>query len=115
MNKSYALFDTHSPRDLVAKLNRDNQVVQLPQFPNLKIACGHFKTGESSEMSFMPAPSGCGKVDLEKHFLAHARGHSMNGGKYPILDGDLLLLERITANNADSITNTMIAIERYLL
>ncbi|WP_010607451.1 hypothetical protein [Pseudoalteromonas maricaloris] len=63
----------------------------------------------------MPAPPGCGKVDLEKHFLALAHGHSMNGGKYPILDGDLLLLERITANNADSITNTTIAIERYLL
>ncbi|PCK30187.1 DEAD/DEAH box helicase family protein [Pseudoalteromonas piscicida] len=88
-------------------------VVQLPYFPNLKIACGHFKTGDSSEMSFMEAPLGCGKVDPEKHFLAHASGNSMNGGKHPILDGDLLLLERITASNAGSITNTTIAIEHF--
>ncbi|ASD68947.1 DEAD/DEAH box helicase family protein [Pseudoalteromonas piscicida] len=88
-------------------------VVQLPYFPNLKIACGHFKTGDSSEMSFVPAPPGCGKVDPEKHFLAHASGNSMNGGKHPIFDGDLLLLERITSSNAGSITNTTIAIERF--
>ncbi|WP_249122370.1 hypothetical protein [Pseudoalteromonas sp. A22] len=37
----------------------------------------------------------------------------MNGGKHPIFDGDLLLLERITSSNAGSITNTTIAIERF--
>ncbi|KZW98399.1 DEAD/DEAH box helicase [Pseudoalteromonas luteoviolacea] len=88
-------------------------VVQLLYFPNLKIACGHFKTGDTNDMTTMPAPDGCGKVDPQKHFLAHASGNSMNGGKHPILDGDLLLLERITPDNAGSITNTTIAIERF--
>ncbi|WP_249122373.1 DEAD/DEAH box helicase family protein [Pseudoalteromonas sp. A22] len=31
LNKPYALFATHSPGDLVAKLSKDNQVVQLPE------------------------------------------------------------------------------------
>ncbi|TMN33911.1 hypothetical protein CWC03_17785 [Pseudoalteromonas sp. S2755] len=64
-------------------------------------------------MSFVPAPPGCGKVDPEKHFLAHASGNSMNGGKHPIFDEDLLPLERITSSNAGSITNTTTAIERF--
>ena len=36
----------------------------------------------------------------------------MNGGKNPIQDGDLLLLERITSTNAGSISNLTMAIER---
>ena len=96
---------------LYSEENEETQ--KLPYFPNLKVACGHFKTGDSSDMTYVPAPFGCGKVDPEKHFLAHASGNSMNGGKHPILDGDLLLLERITANNAGSITNTTIAIEQF--
>lgn len=99
----------------VTSLNSEEnqETQQLAYFPNLKIACGHFKTGDSSSMTYISAPSGCGKVDPEKHFLAHASGDSMNGGKHPILDGDLLLLERISANNAGSITNTTIAIEHF--
>ncbi|MCF2856157.1 DEAD/DEAH box helicase family protein [Pseudoalteromonas sp. SMS1] len=102
--------DSTPPRESLAD---EADIIQLPYFPNLKIACGHFKTGDTSDMTTLPAPDGCGKVDPQKHFLAHASGNSMNGGKHPILDGDLLLLERITSDNAGSITNTTIAIERF--
>jgi hypothetical protein len=36
----------------------------------------------------------------------------MDGGKNPIRDGDYLLLEVITPNNAGSISNQIVAIER---
>jgi hypothetical protein len=36
----------------------------------------------------------------------------MNGGKHPICDGDYLLLERLSAGSAGSITGTVMAIER---
>ena len=36
----------------------------------------------------------------------------MNGGKHPISDGDFLLLELLTANNAGSISGHTVAIER---
>ena len=36
----------------------------------------------------------------------------MNGGKTPILDGDLLLLEWITSTSAGSITGKTLVIER---
>jgi hypothetical protein len=36
----------------------------------------------------------------------------MNGGKHPIRDGDFLLLELLTSNNAGSISGQTVAIER---
>ncbi|MER2491223.1 S24 family peptidase [Catenovulum sediminis] len=83
----------------------------LPYFPNLKIACGHFKSGDDSEVEYIPAPDGVGKLDPKRHFLARASGNSMNGGKNPILDGDLLLLEWITPERAGSLQNCTVAIE----
>mgnify|MGYP000353492753 CR=1 FL=1 len=85
---------------------------QLLYFPNLKIACGHFKTGDKSDAEYMDIPDGIGKVDPHKHFLARASGNSMNGGKSPIFDGDLLLLEFITPESAGSLQNQTVAIER---
>lgn len=85
---------------------------QLLYFPNLKIACGHFKTGDESDAEYMYIPDGTGKVDPNKHFLARASGNSMNGGKSPIFDGDLLLLEFITPESAGSLQNQTVAIER---
>ncbi|EGR4318463.1 DEAD/DEAH box helicase, partial [Vibrio cholerae] len=38
-------------------------------------------------------------------------GNSMNGGKNPIQDGDLLLLEWVTPSSAGSISNLTMAIE----
>ena len=86
-----------------------DNVVELPYFPNLQIACGHFKTGTSDDMQTMAVD--LHNVDPAKHFLARASGNSMNGGKNPILDGDLLLLELMAPERAGSITGNTIAIE----
>lgn len=88
------------------------EVEQLPFFPDIKIACGHFKTGNAEASALVNAPTGFGSLDSAKHFIARASGNSMNGGKNPIYDGDYLLLEQITSNNAGSISNTTVAIER---
>ncbi len=89
--------------------NTTDNIVQLPYYPNIKIACGHFKTGHHDSCEMM-------EVDIhnvvpEKHFLARASGNSMNGGKNPIHDGDLLLLEAVTPTSAGSITGNTMAIE----
>ncbi|NRQ42943.1 HNH endonuclease [Rheinheimera sp. YQF-2] len=84
----------------------------LPYFPDIKIACGHFKTGDAGNAEHVAAPIGFGTLNPEKHFLAHASGNSMNGGKNPILDGQLLLLELISPTSAGSLQNCTVAIER---
>lgn len=83
--------------------------VKLPYYPDLKIACGHFKTGNTDHQEWMDI--NLGNVDPERHFLARASGNSMNGGKNPIVDGDLLLLELVTPTSAGSITGNIMAIE----
>lgn len=86
----------------------------LPFYRNLKIACGHFKTSQHDEveMRFITDIShSYGKLNPDKHFVATASGNSMNGGKAPIEDGDLLLLEWITPINAGSISGLIMAIE----
>ncbi|WP_377110550.1 S24 family peptidase [Pseudoalteromonas sp. R86517] len=89
-----------------------DEALKLPYFPNIKVACGHFKTGDSSDVEYLDAPLGAGKLDPNVHFLARASGNSMNGGKHPILDGDLLLLELITSDRAGSLRGQIVAIER---
>nr|WP_239552578.1 DEAD/DEAH box helicase family protein [Oceanisphaera litoralis] len=90
------------------------EVIELPCFPDLRIACGHFKTGHNDHTELMAVPiTGLyGQLDPARHFLARASGHSMNGGKQPVQDGDLLLLEWITPQTAGSISNQTLAIER---
>lgn len=85
---------------------------ELPFFPNLKIACGHFKNGSADVEEYRALGPGHGRLDPGRHFLACASGNSMNGGKHPIRDGDFLLLEHLSATNAGSITGTVVAIER---
>ncbi|RTE64293.1 DUF3427 domain-containing protein [Amphritea opalescens] len=88
------------------------QSLQLPFFPNIKIACGHFKTGHADVEEYLPAPTGFGHLSPDHHFIAQASGDSMNGGKHPIHDGDYLLLEQITPQSAGSISNQVVTIER---
>ncbi|WP_413693115.1 DEAD/DEAH box helicase family protein [Psychromonas sp. KJ10-2] len=106
----------HKDADVI-KIKADNLAEskreKLKFYPNLKIACGHFKTGETSEVEFRDAPDGYGHLDSNKHFLAHATGNSMNGGKQPILDGDLLLLELITPDSAGSLQGQTVVIENH--
>jgi len=86
-----------------------DNLVALPYYPDLKIACGHFKTGNTDDCEKMQVDEY--NVDPTKHFLARASGNSMNGGKNPIMDGDLLLLEFVSSNSAGSITGNTMAIE----
>lgn len=85
---------------------------ELPYFPNLKIACGHFRTGRTDAEEHVTIPASYGQLDPQRHFIARASGNSMNGGKVPILDGDYLLLELISPSKAGSITGAVVAIER---
>ena len=84
----------------------------LPFFPNIKIACGHFKTGHADIEASLRMPKGFGRLTPDRHFIARASGNSMNGGKSPIHDGDYLLLEQVTSQSAGSISNQIVAIER---
>jgi superfamily II DNA or RNA helicase/HKD family nuclease len=85
---------------------------ELPYFPNLKIACGHFRTGSADAEEFRSVGAGHGRLEPARHFIARASGNSMDGGKQPIRDGDYLLLEHVNAGNAGSITGHVVAIER---
>lgn len=84
----------------------------LAYFPNLKIACGHFKTGTADSEEHRSLGAGHGRLDPARHFIASASGNSMDGGKNPIRDGDYLLLELITPSSAGSITGKTIVIEQ---
>lgn len=98
--------------NVVAFPHRMRDVVELAYFPNLKIACGHFKTGRTDAEEHRSLPASYGRLDPSRHFIARASGASMDGGKNPIRDGDYLLLELITPSKAGSITGTVMAIER---
>jgi SOS-response transcriptional repressor LexA len=84
---------------------------ELPYFPNLRIACGHFRTARADAEEHRRV-GGYGRLDPARHFIARASGNSMNGGKNPIRDGDYLLLELVSPGNAGSITGSIMAIER---
>ncbi|MCK0154031.1 DUF3427 domain-containing protein [Alcanivorax sp. S6407] len=86
--------------------------VELPYFSSLKIACGHFRNSQAESEEYRSLGGGYGRLDPSRHFIARASGNSMNGGKSPIHDGDYLLLEYVTPNNAGSITEKTFAIER---
>jgi len=110
----HRLASTELP-DNVVPINRNVTAAvgtELPYFPNLKIACGHFKTGTVDAEEYRTLGIGYGKLDPQRHFIARASGNSMDGGKHPVRDGDYLLLEHITPANAGSITGAVMAIER---
>ena len=86
--------------------------VELPYFPNLRIACGHFRAGHTDAEEHRSLPASYGPLDPGRHFIARATGNSMDGGKNPVRDGDYLLLELISPTPAGSITGNVVAIER---
>ncbi len=88
-----------------------SNATEVPFFPELRIACGHFKTGRSDTVKTVRLP-GMSSLEPLTHFIAPASGDSMNGGKHPIRNGDLLLMEAITPDRAGSITGKTVAIER---
>ncbi|PXX89127.1 DEAD/DEAH box helicase [Marinobacter vulgaris] len=85
---------------------------ELPYFPSLRIACGHFKNSQAEEPEYRSIGMGHGRIEPNRHFIARASGDSMNGGKHPVQDGDYLLLEQINPDQAGSITGNTLAIER---
>jgi len=102
-----------TPPDNVVPLKRATpDRTELPYFPNLRIACGHFRTARADAEEHRSLGPGHGRLDAARHFIARASGNSMNGGKNPIRDGDYLLLELVTPSNAGSITGNTMAIER---
>ncbi len=86
--------------------------VELPYFPNLKIACGHFKSARADAEEHRRISTSYGPLDPSRHFIARATGNSMEGGKNPVRDGDYLLMELISPSRAGSITGNVVAIER---
>lgn len=98
------------PADNVVPLQPSG--IELPYFPSLKIACGHFKSSQAEVGEYRSLGVEYGRLDPGRHFIAVASGNSMNGGKNPIRDGDYLLLEQISAEKAGSITGQTLAIER---
>jgi len=93
-----------------SSISEQKKWIATDYFPDLKIACGVFKTGDAATSQ---------KIKISQHykikpkqFVAQAAGNSMNGGKTPICDGDYLLLEWITPSNAGSITNSILVVEQ---
>ncbi len=85
---------------------------RVPYFPDLRIACGHFRAGRTDVESFCAVAPGHGRLDPERHFVARAIGNSMDGGKRPVRDGDYLLLELIDPESAGSVTGDTLVVER---
>jgi hypothetical protein len=98
--------------NVIPFIPKDRIEVELPYFPNLKIACGHFRAGRTDAEEHRTLPPSYGKLDPSRHFIARASGNSMDGGRTPIRDGEFLLLELVSPGNAGSITGTVMAIER---
>lgn len=116
INYRFLQYEARPPKKAIIQvLPINNEITQkIPYFSDLKIACGHFKSSEheSDILEQLAVPLIYGKLNPAKHFIARAAGDSMNGGKKPIIDGDYLLLERITPDNAGSNNGKTIAIER---
>ena len=92
--------------------SEDDAGTELPYFPNLRIACGHFREGRTDADEYRRLGQGYGRLDPARHFIARAIGDSMNGGKHPVHDGDYLLLEHLNSDHAGSITGETIVVER---
>lgn len=101
-----------APSIVIPFVPKSKAGVELPYFPNLKIACGHFRAGRTDAEEHRVLPAAYGQLDPTRHFIARASGSSMDGGRNPIRDGDHLLLELVSPSNAGSITGTVMAIER---
>ncbi|WP_100917450.1 DEAD/DEAH box helicase family protein [Candidatus Thiodictyon syntrophicum] len=84
----------------------------IPYFPNLRIACGHFRSGRTDVDATCRIGSEYGRLDPSRHFVARAIGNSMNGGRTPVQDGDYLLLELLDPAHAGSITGQVMVVER---
>lgn len=90
----------------------ETEGTEVPYFPDLRIACGHFRTSHMEAETTYRVPPSHGSVDPKRHFVARAIGNSMDGGKNPVRNGDYLLLEWVDPSKAGSITGSVMAVER---
>ena len=82
----------------------------IPFFPNIAVACGHFKTGSANVAEPIVLPRKFNQVSLSKAFIAKASGDSMSGGSNPIYDGEYLLFEQLGPHS--QLKNEMVALEQ---
>ena len=100
------------PQRPTAEDSERTEGIEVPYFPDLRIACGHFRAGRTDVEETYRVPPGHGNIDPSRHFVARATGNSMEGGKNPVRDGDYLLLELVDSDKAGSITGDVMAVER---
>lgn len=105
--------------NLMSKVNEIRKVapeetpakIALMFFPDLRIACGAFRT-DSSRVDYdaetVEIEDIHGNLDPKRHFLVRATGDSMDVWNLPIRDGDLLLLE---FNEGGTVSNQIFAVE----
>jgi len=101
------------PSSTPSELPDTEQGSEIPYFTDLQIACGFFAESphEREAIELTQLPIKYGKLNPAIHFIARAKGNSMNGGPNPICDGDHLLFENINPQSAGSTNNQIIAIE----
>ncbi len=86
------------PQRPTAEDTERTESIEVPYFPDLRIACGHFRAGRRDVEETYRVPPGHGNIDPGRHFVARATGNSMEGGKNPVRDGDYLLLELVDSD-----------------
>lgn len=99
-------LDTYrASKDISSPTDRTEQARLLPFYPSLQIAAGLFREGLiDHERGTMDMGDARGNLDPDRHFVVQVAGDSMDGGLAPIHDGDFVILERLDASRAGSLT-----------
>lgn len=97
VNYRFAQYEQRLSKASNGKISQEDTsdaVTRVPYFTDLQIACGHFAASahEDDYVEHLALPRHLGSFDAGSHFVAVARGESMDGGDDPIRDGDYLLL-----------------------
>ncbi len=88
-------------------------VTALPFYPTLRIAAGVFREAASDYQPVLrEVPDARRRFHPDRHFVVQVQGDSMASGANPIVDGDLIILERLSPTRAGSLTaEAAIAVE----
>jgi superfamily II DNA or RNA helicase len=109
----YASYEARKPSAQGAAITTtQTSGVRVAYFPNLAIACGHFRAGCTDAETYRQLGAGHGALDPNRHFIAQAAGHSMDGGERPIRDTDHLLLETLIETNLASLAGEVVVLEQ---
>ncbi|MDD3147462.1 MAG: DEAD/DEAH box helicase family protein [Candidatus Riflebacteria bacterium] len=106
--------ENFAPEPLPKTVDAGEDTIELPFYYDLKVAAGRlnqtFSAEKHSEAMAVPKT---GNYSPDRHFVVKISGNSMNGGKSPIKDGDLVILEKITATSAGSLNGQIAAVEYH--